>query len=263
MNQTMPRFILNDVSIEQLIDHLKQLDNEQTIGIGPKTIRLLAPENLTVAEGLADALEKFNSDGGAFGRTLTYSVEDDSALAGETLVKRVRARLNEHSIRMLIQRVRFDGHKVVSLLPDYSDREVVFRLSRDGIKVDQSAIATLVAEPVAEAELLSATIYAPLEYIKNRLPILLERKINLTLAVPTPQLAQLALRNRKGSDYLDGLIAGLVLGEALLSLDRTVTNALISDAIESVDIGNYLTLMTNSDRSSSTLRSDRVGPGRD
>jgi len=92
---------------------------------------------------------------------------------------------------------------------------------------------------------------------------LLERKINLTLAVPTPQLAQLALRNRKGSDYLDGLIAGLVLGEALLSLDRTVTNALISDAIESVDIGNYLTLMTNSDRSSSTLRSDRVGPGRD
>jgi len=133
LNQTMPRFIFNDVSIEQLIDYLKQLDNEQLTGIGPKTIRLLAPVNPAVADGLADAFTRFNFDGGAFGRTLKYGDAEDVALAGETLVKKVRARLNEHSVTMLIRRIRFDGHKMIKLSTGLDDSEMVFRLRRDGI----------------------------------------------------------------------------------------------------------------------------------
>jgi len=47
----------------------------------------------------------------------------------------------------------------------------------------------------------------------------------------------------------------MVLGDALLSLDRTVTKALILDAIGAVDVGSYLTLTTNAERSSSTMKS--------
>ena len=243
LGQAMPRYDLDGELGAELVRFLKGLRERQAIGVGPSTIRMGRAESDDFSDGFAQAIRIFNAEGGAFGRHVELVDEGLSMLPIGDLGKVVRTNLAREALDLLIARIKSDGHVQVELQPEENSTRLAYLLNREGLSVAHDAKVLLLTRPLSTISPPNKTIYAPLDLIGEQLSELARSEKRLVLVVPNRDLAKLAITQRRGRDFIDGLIAGEMTARALLMAGRDLTRTQLLSAFDEVDMSEFIEIM--------------------
>ncbi|MDO6670265.1 hypothetical protein Q4511_15170 [Paracoccus sp. 1_MG-2023] len=99
----MPRYEITDDAIDGLVRFLQGIDADQRRGVGPRSIHISARAGGDALRGLSLAVDRFNRDGGAFGRSLTMGPRETSLLDEEDLGRILDLRLERAGIKPVLR----------------------------------------------------------------------------------------------------------------------------------------------------------------
>lgn len=221
LSSVMPRYDLSEDQLDALTAYLRQLDNDNRLGIKATQIHIAPPADQDRVAGMQAAFERLNQAGGAFGRRLRLVDGDDVIAQADLLIDIVEERRRSAERLALIARVKQDGLTAVTLLDE--EPRSIYELSREGLEHTENAPAVLAFDMVEKDSFEGKALYAPLWAV---IPILTDAANSdrrLVLAGPSGELVAETLSRQGRSGFLEGYLTGTAIIEALLAVGRRLT----------------------------------------
>ncbi len=103
LSDAMPRYIVTDQVMDSLVLYLRQIAVDQDRGIGPTTVFIGASPGSAGTTGLRLAAERFNLEGGAFGRVLELTTTGDIMMLDTELAAQLDPRIDQAEARLKAQ----------------------------------------------------------------------------------------------------------------------------------------------------------------
>ncbi len=232
LSAVMPRYEMDDAAMAGLVDSLKQLEANDRKAFGPRDLKVRMAVGDPRAGGFADAAQAFNAAGGAYGRSILVVAEGD-ALALDDIAGSARDGAADAAEAMLFDQIAADGHLRIRWLTSLPAAERDFRLRQRGLVNDDTSRIVLWTSPEAappSVETVDA-VYADLAVAAPELRMLMERPVTLYVVAPDAGLMDAALRDPSPLAYVEGYLAGLVLGQAMTEVGRAAGQGALQRAL--------------------------------
>ncbi|HLQ20229.1 MAG TPA: hypothetical protein VK146_14745, partial [Tabrizicola sp.] len=221
LSSAMPRYEMDEAAMAGLIESLRYLEANDRRAFGPREIEVTANPDDPRLTGFAAATRRFNEAGGAYGRRILL-VDSGNGISLGDIFDAMREDLAETAEARLFERISADGHRRIRWQTRLPPAERDFRLRQRGLVHDETARILLWTDPgvTPPTSVALDAVYADLAVAAPALGSLIERSIPIYLAAPDADVLDAARRDPAPLAYVEGYLAGLALGEALVEAGR-------------------------------------------
>jgi len=256
LGELMPRYEIQPELVGSLVDYLQTLDAEQRTGITTDTISIALPQNADTRIGFIEAMKRFNSDGGSYGRTVVSSAEGSHFLSADSFSSIVSEQLAQEIQKQLLHTLADDGVSVVALTGGDPEPALQHKLHLAGIEYNSKAAAMLIPDDTVNLQaivswlehanqnkLMADTdqsievprIYASASAIAPYTQAINSIKHELVLIDLDESSVRWALSNRYNARTASGFSMGVVLAQALLLSGRDPTRHAVISKLNEMD----------------------------
>lgn len=227
LGAAMPRYDAPDHVLVSLLDYLHGLEAAQT-AITPDAIRIQASGDPALDQGFAAAAQRFNQDGGAFGRRLIL-VPDGSDIVLADLEAAMAPEIARTCLEASLNAMRSAGVARYRLIGADGD-EVAYRAGSIGLTQDATARDVLVLAPLAPAGVVPQQhYYGCVDAVGPVIQDLVAQGSRVTAAVPDIEGFAWALSTGKDWQAMNGYTLGRLMGQAARAAGRRVTGTGLTD----------------------------------
>lgn len=244
--KAMPRYTVSEQDLSAVVHALGELRVLDAHGILADRVLITVPPDDPTANGFSFAVARFNAAGGAFGRIMAVTFDQDDSVADyaalDLLITDNRRSWEEVA---LMSAIRAAGTSTIRWTSRLSPEERAFRLSRFGLRESSSAPTMLMTESASAQDAIAAdAIFASFAEVARDSRVLLDSGAELKLMAPAPEIVDAALSSDDPAAFIKGAIAGEALGQALLATGRTLGRARLETELGRIDWGAILTLQS-------------------
>ncbi len=236
LSDLMPRYSASPALLDALTDYLRLLDVIQTVGITARSIAIEPPSDEERRKGFKAAVEMFNRQGGAYGRTISIVQQSQALTRADDVLEALDQRLQSTVRKALLSTIREDGWSSVDIPGKSASPALLYELNQSGLDMVPGADAVMLLEETEMQVLHSRSVYTPFAVAGPILRELIAEGVEVNLVGVGEQAVRWAVRNRSSSEAADGYLAGLLLQDALLASGRTLTRAALDRQLDSLDL---------------------------
>jgi len=267
LSELMPRYETDPQNLVSLIDYLTTLDVEQRTGIKTRAIQIAPPENKDERRGFMEAIERFNNQGGSYGRTIETEFKGQYFLAADNFASNIEEQLTQAIQNQILNNVVDDGISVVTLSSGDPAQALTHKLNLLGLEYDESAPTMLVldTDPINLQEIdkwigqstqsstlksssdITLRIYGSVSAVGPHVNKLTTNGNKLILVDFDEDSVRWALSEQFSARAAVGFALGTLLGEAILISGRDPTRHAVVKSMDVIDLQARLYTWNSSD----------------
>ncbi|WCR11947.1 hypothetical protein JHW45_06205 [Paracoccus stylophorae] len=237
LSRSMPRFKADRQLLAALADHLRTLD--ALGGITATEIGVRPSGDAALDAGFIAAIARVNEDGGAFGRKLVVTEEENAGLDLVAFARNQWAKMETACLAAAIAAIRDDGHRTLSISGVAND-DVVYRVRAAGLKIDPAAQAVLHIGTEDHVAPMRRSHFGCIDQLGPLAASLVQDGGHVTLVVPDRQALVWAVSSRRSGQEMRGYVLGSMIGRAALTAGRDLTLATLTEAAQNLTISTEL-----------------------
>ncbi|MGR6430548.1 hypothetical protein ACU5AY_06460 [Rhizobium sp. PAMB 3174] len=146
LSSSMPRYSVDPLVVDSLYEYLSALAAAGRVGVEPGSLLIAAPSDASLRPLFAEALDRANRDGGAWGRLFQIVEAPAEALvAGDEVLGKINQKLVRELALLTVRELERRG--VTDIAVGSEDEEFVSALRQMGIQLEPNAVWQVDREP--------------------------------------------------------------------------------------------------------------------